>query len=81
MPTTTTREQKRFRKTFPGRLQELRAGRSQRQFARDLGVFQQNINRYENGQVPHIDFMIVVSEKCNVSLNWLILGKGRKKAA
>ncbi len=76
-----TTDQKKFRREFPKRLQELRGQRSQRQFARDLGVFQQNINRYENGQVPHLDFMITCSDKCNVSMQWLILGKGRKRAA
>lgn len=75
-----TTAQKTFRKQFRKRLVELRGDRSQRQFARDLGVFQQNVNRYENGQVPHMDFMITCAAHCKVSLDWLILGKGKKAA-
>ena len=44
---------KRIKKKLPERLAEVRGDRSQRQFARDLGVFQQNVNRYENGTTPH----------------------------
>ena len=36
----------RMKKKLPERLAEVRAGRSQRQFARELGVFQQTVNRY-----------------------------------
>jgi hypothetical protein len=36
---------KRIKKKLPERLAEVRGDRSQRQFARDLGVFQQNVNR------------------------------------
>jgi transcriptional regulator with XRE-family HTH domain len=58
-------------------LAQIRGQRSQRQFARDLGVFQQNVNRYESGTTPHADFLIQLSLKENVSLDWLLLGKGR----
>jgi transcriptional regulator with XRE-family HTH domain len=54
------------------RIAQVRGDRSQRQFARDLGVFQQNVNRYESG-TPHADFLIALWE--NVSLDWLLLGK------
>jgi transcriptional regulator with XRE-family HTH domain len=68
---------KRIKKKLPERLAEVRGDRSQRQFARELGVFQQNVNRYENGTTPHTDFLIILATKENVSLDWLILGKGR----
>jgi hypothetical protein len=70
---------KRIKKKLPERLAEVRGERSQRQFARELGVFQQNVNRYENGTTPHTDFLITLSTKENISLDWLLLGKGRMR--
>ena len=69
----------RIKKKLPERIAEIRGDRSQRQFARDLGVFQQNVNRYENGTVPHTDFLIRLAMQENVSLDWLLLGKGRMR--
>lgn len=69
----------RAKKKLPERLAAVRGERSQRQFARDLGVFQQNVNRYENGTTPHTDFLLTVAMKENVSLDWLLLGKGKMK--
>ena len=69
----------RVKKSLPERIAEVRGDRSQRQFARDLGVFQQNVNRYENGTTPHTDFLLTVAMKENVSLDWLLLGKGKMK--
>jgi len=67
----------RLKKKLPARIAQVRGDRSQRQFARDLGVFQQNVNRYENGTTPHTDFLITLALKESVSLDWLLLGKGR----
>ena len=69
----------RIKRKLPDRLALVRGDRSQRQFARDLGVFQQNVNRYENGTTPHTDFLIRLAVEENVSLDWLLLGKGRMK--
>ena len=69
----------RIKRKLPERLAEIRGERSQRQFARDLGVFQQNVNRYENGTTPHTDFLIRLAMKENVSLDWLLPGKGRMR--
>ena len=69
----------RLKRQLPERLAQVRHGRSQRQFARDLGVFQQNVNRYESGTTPHTDFLITLALKEQVSLDWLLLGKGRMK--
>ena len=69
----------RAKRKLPDRLAQVRGKRSQRQFARDLGVFQQNVNRYENGTTPHTDFLITLALKENVSVDWLLLGKGRMK--
>ena len=69
----------RLKRSLPERLQKVRGDRSQRQFARDLGVFQQNVNRYESGTTPHTDFLITLALKENVSVDWLLLGKGKMK--
>ena len=70
---------KREKRKLPDRLAAIRGNRSQRQFARDLGVFQQNVNRYESGTTPHTDFLITLALKENVSIDWLLLGKGKMK--
>ena len=69
----------RLKRKLPDRLAQVRADRSQRQFARDLGVFQQNVNRYENGTTPHTDFLITLATKESISLDWLLLGRGRMR--
>jgi transcriptional regulator with XRE-family HTH domain len=65
------------KRRIPDRLSQIRGTRSQRSFARELGVFQQNVNRYENGTTPHADFLITLALKENVSLDWLLLGRGK----
>ncbi len=69
----------RLKKKLSERLSQIRGDRSQRQFARDLGVFQQNVNRYENGTTPHTDFLMTLAVKENISMDWLLLGKGRMR--
>jgi transcriptional regulator with XRE-family HTH domain len=69
----------RHKRAIATRLEQLRGERSQRSFARDLGVFQQNVNRYESGTTPHADFLITLAIQENVSLDWLLLGKGRPR--
>ncbi len=55
-------------------------GRSQRGWAKELGVPQQNISRYLlGGASPHIDFLIHLGQREHVNLNWLVLGEGRMK--
>ena len=61
---------------FPPRLAKVRGKRSQTAFADDLGVFQQNVSRYQNGGTPSVGFLLRLAKKENVSLNWLLLGKG-----
>lgn len=74
-----TAQVERQKRKLPERLAQVRGERSQRQFARDLGVFQQNVNRYENGTTPHTDFLITLALKENVSIDWLLLGKGKMR--
>ncbi len=70
---------KKTKKKIADRLAEVRGDRSQRQFAMDLGVFQQNINRYERGSTPHPDFLITLALNEGISVDWLLFGKGKKK--
>ena len=69
----------RQKRKLPERLAQVRGNRSQRQFARDLGVFQQNVNRYESGTTPHTDFLITLALKEQISVDWLLLGKGKMR--
>ncbi len=69
----------RMKRKLPERLSTVRGDRSQRQFARDLGVFQQNVNRYESGTTPHTDFLITLAMKEGISIDWLLMGKGKMR--
>ena len=69
-------ELRRVKRQIPERLAQVRGERSQRRFALDLGVFQQNVNRYERGTTPAADFLITLALKENVSLDWFLLGRG-----
>jgi transcriptional regulator with XRE-family HTH domain len=64
---------------LPTRIAKVRGDRSQRAFARELGVFQQNLNRYERGTTPHPNFLIQLALTEGISLDWLLLGIGSMK--
>ena len=68
-----------LRELFARRLAQVRGKRSQRQFANEVGVFQQNVNRYEHGTMPHTNFLMTLAEKEDVSLDWLLLGRGKMR--
>ena len=74
-----TAAMQRRKRGLAGRIAEVRGQRSQRSFASDLGVCQQNINRYESGTTPHVNFLITLALRAKVSLDWLLLGKGGRK--
>ncbi len=38
-----------------------------------------DLNRYERGTTPNVDFLITLALKEHVSLDWLLLGKGRMR--
>ncbi len=78
-PKVTKATLKQHKREIPRRLAQVRGERSQRSFARELGVFQQNVNRYEHGTTPHADFLITLALKENVSLDWLLLGRGKPR--
>lgn len=75
----TTAAVERLKRKLPERLGTVRGDRSQRRFAQDLGVFQQNINRYESGTTPHADFLITLALKESISIDWFLLGKGKMR--
>ncbi len=71
---------KRVKRDLPKRIAAVRGTRSQRRFARDIGVFQQNVNRYEAGKMlPNVDFLITAALKEGISIDWLLLGRGRMR--
>ena len=41
-------------------------------------MFQQNISRHENGTMPQVNFLITIALIENVSIDWLLLGKGTR---
>lgn len=69
----------RLKRALPRRIVTVRGERSQRRFARDLGVSQQNISHYERGTTPHPNFLLTLALKEQISLDWLLLGKGRMR--
>ena len=69
----------RLKRKLPERLAIVRGDRSQRQFARELGVFQQNVNRYERGTTPNTAFLITLALKESISIDWLLMGKGKMR--
>ena len=60
------------------RLEELKGDRSQQGWAKELGIPQQNISRFLSGTTPHLSFLIHLARREGVSLNWLVLGEGKK---
>lgn len=70
---------RKHKRAIVKRLIQVRGDRSQRQFARDIGVSQQNISHYERGTTPHPNFLIMLALKENVSPDWLLLGRGPMK--
>ncbi len=71
---------KRVERDLPKRIATVRGTRSQRRFALEIGVFQQNVNRYELGKTtPNVDFLIAVALKEGISIDWRLLGRGRMR--
>ena len=67
-----------YRAQVSRRILQLMGGRSQRAWARELNIPQQNISRYVSGDnVPHLDFLVHLGRREKVNLNWLVLGEGK----
>ncbi len=59
------------------RIQEARAGRSQRELGDQLGYLQPHISRYERGLVPgSFRFLAGLSALLGVDVNWVLTGRG-----
>lgn len=65
-------EQKRF-PVFSERFAELRGRKTQGEFAEFLGISRPTVGFYENGtRLPDALILRQISEKCNVSTDWLL---------
>ena len=61
------------------RLREVRGTVPQIEFGETLGVAQNVVSRYERGRVrPPVEYLVAVSRKASVTLDWLILGQEPK---
>ena len=69
----------RYKRGIQARIAKVRGRRSQRTFARELGVSWQKVNGYENGQIPRADFLITIAINEGISIDWLLLGRGRAR--
>jgi len=64
-------------KTINDRIKELRKeGETQIEFAERMGTTQASISRYLNGRQPDRETLIKIASRSNVSLDWLLTGKG-----
>lgn len=59
---------------FRSRFILLRGDRTQAKFADDLGTARQTIQRWEGDykRIPMADNLVMIAEKCNVSVDWLL---------
>lgn len=68
-------------KTINDRIKELRReGETQIEFAERMGTTQASISRYLNGRQPDRETLIKIASRANVSLDWLLTGKGQAPA-
>ncbi len=59
------------------RIRELRAGRTQEEFARLMGVSQAQLSKYELGQsAPPLGFLTRIARDSGRSVDWILMGKG-----
>lgn len=64
-------------KDISNRLITLRNNKTQTEFAKDLGIDQTYISRYERGFVkPTTEFYLLLNKRLDVNINWLLTGEG-----
>lgn len=69
-------------KTLGDRIRFIRGLTSQMQFAASLEIAQTKLSRYErNTTVPDLDFLVRLSQKYSVSLEWLITGNASRESS
>ncbi len=57
-------------------MRKLRAGTTQEEFARLLGISQAQLSKYELGQsAPPLGVLIKLAEKCSKSTDWILTGR------
>jgi transcriptional regulator with XRE-family HTH domain len=68
-------------KALGRRLRELRGfDLTQEEFAKELGVSQSQLSKYERGvAAPTADILFFVKKRFGVSVDWLLTGDGRRK--
>jgi len=72
---------KKNHKKIGERIREIRKGKglTQIEFSKILGITQDKLSKYENGKVKvPIEILLKISEEFNISLDWLLKGKGPK---
>lgn len=68
-------QQQKYNKSeiFAARLRQLRGGKSQDDFARELGLSsQQTYRNYEAGRVPRIEVLQRIAQHCGVTVEWIL---------
>ena len=67
-------------KALGRRLRELRGfDLTQEQMARDLGISQSQLSKYERGSAaPPADVLFFMKKRFQVSIDWLLTGEGSK---
>jgi DNA-binding transcriptional regulator YiaG len=66
-------------KALRERIWVVRAGRPDQQFADEIGVPVKTVRRWQHPtkpKAPDLRCLMEIANKCNVSLNWLLLGEG-----
>ena len=63
------------RKGIAKRIRQLRGPLSQEKFAEKLGIQRGSIASLELGTLPGPDFLLILSEKCGVSIEWILKGE------
>jgi len=59
------------------RIKELRAQRTQKDFAQLMGVSQAQLSKYELGQsAPPLGFLTGLAKDAGKSVDWILTGKG-----
>ena len=64
--------------SFIDRLKYVRGGLTQEEFAIRLSLKKQNIQQYESGTEPKMNFFEKIVNIFEVNINWLLTGKGDK---
>ena len=55
----------------------MRGDRKQVWFCEMTGDLPQNVSRYMNTVTPSVDFLAALAKNANISLDWLVLGRGK----